>query len=82
MSWGWILTILPYAFQLVSFILDKVKADQSTIAAFQDLIQKSRNNGLISQQASDKFQDLHEKLMQRFKEPQNVPIKNDNKGGG
>lgn len=61
--------ILPYAFQIIAFILGRVQANQATIEAFHNLIQASRNNGLISIEASDKFKSLHDQLMQQFKDP-------------
>lgn len=60
-------TILPYAFQIIAFVLQQVQANQATINAFQALVDASQQNGLITVQARDKFADLHQQLMDKFK---------------
>lgn len=83
MSWTILLGLLPYAFQIIAFILQRINASQATIAAFQALVESSKNDGLISVQASDKFKSLHDQLMAKFKETpngQNAPGTGNNKG--
>lgn len=64
--WG---TILTGTFSLIAFILQRVNASNNVIAQFQALVNATKDEGLITQQASDKFTDLHGQLMQKFKDP-------------
>lgn len=68
MDWTMLLTL---GMQIVVFILQRVNASAATIAAFQKLVDSAKDDGLISQQASDKFSTLHEQLMAKFKENKN-----------
>lgn len=70
MSW---MAMIPYVFQILGFVLERVKANNDTIAAFKRLVDASQANGLISVQASDKFATLHDKLMARLKEKPPTP---------
>lgn len=64
MSW---VALLPYVLQIVVFILQRVKASNDVILKFQAFVESTKNEGLISVAASDKFKTLHEQLMQKAK---------------
>lgn len=68
MTAAW-LAVIPYAFQILAFILQRVGASNDVITAFQKLVDVTKNDGLITQQTSDKFADLHKQLMDQTKGP-------------
>lgn len=68
MSWT---TWLPMLFQVVSWFLQRSNASAATIAKFQEFVQQTKDDGLISVEASDKFKSIHDKLLNDFKQKEN-----------
>lgn len=69
-SWSTILTI---GLQIVGFVLTRVNASNDVVAKFKALVDSAKDSGLISIKQSDKFNDLHDKLLEQFKEPPPAP---------
>ena len=59
MNW---LLILPYAFQIISWLLGKYNASKATQQAFLDLIQKCKDDPAISLKLKNDFRDMEDEL--------------------
>lgn len=49
------LTLLPYALQFIGWIFSKYNASEETQKKFMELVQASKNDGLIAVDAKDTF---------------------------
>lgn len=59
MSW---LSILPYAVQLIAWVLGRVNASEETRKKFIEFVQSAKDDGLIAVQAKEIFQQQKEAL--------------------
>lgn len=56
------IALLPYAFQIIGWLLDKYNASEETKKRFMELVQSAKDDGLISVSAKDEFAKQKEKL--------------------
>jgi len=69
MMWATLTAFLPFLFQLMSFVLDRVKASNDTKAKFLALLEAVKNDGLISVEAHDAFAKQRQELLDADKKP-------------
>lgn len=56
------LAILPYAVQIIAWLLGRYADNKETIRKFQEFVQSAKDDGLIAVQAKDEFKRQEEEL--------------------
>ncbi len=54
---------LPVVLQIVGYLISMFGTSKENLAAFQDMIQKNKDSGLITVETARRLQDFHAQLL-------------------